>query len=39
MPVRTGSTLAIAMAAGAPVRVAGQVIGQLAVAAQDDLAG
>jgi hypothetical protein len=39
MPVRIGSTLAMAAATGAPVRVAGQVIDQLAVAAQDDLAG
>jgi hypothetical protein len=39
MPVRIGSTLAMAAAAGAPVRVAGQVMDQLAVAAQDDLAG
>ena len=39
MPVRIGSTLAMAAATGAPVRVAGQVIDQLAVAAQDDLVG
>jgi len=39
MPVRIGYTLAMAAAAGAPVRVADQVMDQLAVAAQDDLAG
>lgn len=39
MPVRIGSTLAMAAATGAPVRVHGQVIDQLAVAAQDDLVG
>lgn len=35
MPVRIGYTLAMAAATGAPVRVAGQLTGQLAVAAQD----
>ena len=39
MPVRIGYTLAMAAATGAPVRVAGQLTGQLAVAAQDDLVG
>jgi len=39
MPVRIGYTQAMAAATGAPVRVAGQLTGQLAVAAQDDLAG
>ena len=39
MPVGIGCALAMAAATGAPVRVAGQVTGQLAVAAQDDLVG
>jgi hypothetical protein len=39
MPVRIGYTLAMAAATSAPVRVAGQLTGQLAVAAQDDLVG
>jgi len=39
MPVRIGYTLAMAAATGAPVRVAGQLMDQLAVAAQDDLVG
>jgi hypothetical protein len=39
MPVCIGYALAMAAATGAPVRVAGQLTGQLAVAAQDDLAG
>jgi hypothetical protein len=39
MPVFTGYTLAMATATGAPVRVDGQLMDQLAVAAQDDLVG
>jgi hypothetical protein len=39
MPVRTGYALAVAAATGAPVRVAGQLTGQLVVAGQGDLAG
>ena len=39
MPARIGYTLAMAAATGAPVRVADQLTGRLAVAAQDDLAG
>jgi hypothetical protein len=39
MPVRIGYTLAMAAATGAPVRVADQLMDQLAVAAQDDLVG
>ena len=39
MPVRIGYTLAMAAATSAPVRVAGQLTGQLAVAAQDYLVG
>lgn len=39
MPVRIGYTLAMATATGAPVRVDGQLMDQLAVDAQDDLVG
>jgi hypothetical protein len=39
MPVRIGYALAMAAATAAPVRVAGQLMDQLAVPAQDDLAG
>ena len=39
MTVRLGYALAMAWATGAPVRVAGQLMDQLAVPAQDDLAG
>ena len=39
MPVRLGYALAMAAATGAPVRVAGQMMDQLAVPAEDDLAG
>ena len=39
MPVRIGYALAMTAATGAPVRVADQLMDQLAVPAQDDLAG
>jgi hypothetical protein len=39
MPVRLGYALAMAAVTGAPVRVAGQLMDQLAVPAEDDLAG
>jgi hypothetical protein len=39
MTVRIGYALAMAAATGAPVRVAGQLMDQLAVPAQGDLAG
>ncbi|HYB17394.1 MAG TPA: hypothetical protein VEF71_18255, partial [Streptosporangiaceae bacterium] len=39
MPVRLGYALAMAAAAGAPVRVADQLMDQLAVPAESDLAG
>jgi Domain of unknown function (DUF151) len=39
MPVRIGYALAMAAATGAPIRVAGQLMAQLAVPAQDDLVG
>jgi len=39
MPVRIGYALAMAAATGAPVRVAGQLMDQFAVAARDDLVG
>lgn len=39
MPVRLGYALALAMATGAPVRVAGQLMDQLAVHTEGDLAG
>ncbi|MGH3200380.1 MAG: hypothetical protein ACRDOH_01070 [Streptosporangiaceae bacterium] len=39
MTVRIGYALAMAAATGAPVRVASQLMDQLAVPAQDDLAG
>jgi hypothetical protein len=39
MPVRLGYTLATAAATGAPVRVADQLMDQLAVPAEGDLAG
>jgi hypothetical protein len=39
MPVRIGYALAMAAATGAPVRVADQLMGRLAVPAQDDLIG
>jgi bifunctional DNase/RNase len=38
MPVRIGYALAMAVATGAPIRVADQLMDQLAVPAQDDLA-
>jgi Domain of unknown function (DUF151) len=39
MPVRIGYALAMAAATGAPIRVADQLMDQLAVPAEDDLAG
>lgn len=39
MPVRLGYALALAMATGAPVRVAGELMDQLAVHTEGDLAG
>jgi bifunctional DNase/RNase len=39
MTARVGYALALAAATGAPIRVAGQVMDQLAVPAQDDLLG
>jgi hypothetical protein len=39
MPVRLGYALAMAAATGAPIRVAGQLMDQGAVPAQDDLVG
>ena len=39
LPVRIGYALAMAAATGAPVRLAGQLMDQLAVPAQDDLVG
>jgi hypothetical protein len=39
MTVRIGYALALAAAAGAPIRVADQIMDQLAVPGQDDLAG
>ena len=39
LPVRIGYALALAAAAGAPIRVADQLMDRLAVPAQDDLAG
>ncbi len=39
MTARIGYALALAAATGAPIQVAGQVMEQLAVAAQDDLLG
>ena len=39
MPVRIGYALAMAAATGAPVRIADQLMDQLAVPAQGDLAG
>jgi hypothetical protein len=39
LPVRIGYALAMAAATGAPIRVAGQLMDQLAVPAQSDLVG
>jgi len=39
MPVRIGYALAMAAATGAPIRVAGQLMDQLAVPAESGLGG